>query len=82
MLTEIPTGASDVWKMAFSGDGEHLCTGGHTGKVHIYGVKSGTLDKVLDTRGKFILSVACVSINILLYLMNFNCIRLFIDLLT
>ncbi|KAF9814288.1 hypothetical protein SFRURICE_015225 [Spodoptera frugiperda] len=59
MLTEIPTGASDVWKMAFSGDGEHLCTGGHTGKVHIYGVKSGTLDKVLDTRGKFILSVAC-----------------------
>jgi WD repeat-containing protein 61 len=45
----------------FSPDGSQVATGSHTGKVIIYGIRKGTTDKVLDTRGKFVLSVAWVS---------------------
>uniref|UniRef100_A0A2A4JXX2 Uncharacterized protein n=1 Tax=Heliothis virescens TaxID=7102 RepID=A0A2A4JXX2_HELVI len=57
-LVEIPTGVTDVWKIAFSPDGEHIATGGHTGKIVVYSVQSGSIEKILDTRGKFILSVS------------------------
>ncbi|XP_026741362.1 WD repeat-containing protein 61 isoform X2 [Trichoplusia ni] len=57
-MVEIPTGTTDVWKVAFSPNGEKIATGGHTGKVHIYEIQNGDIDKMLDTRGKFILSVA------------------------
>ncbi|KAJ8718607.1 hypothetical protein PYW08_002844 [Mythimna loreyi] len=57
-LTEIPTGVTDAWQLAFSPDGNHIATGGHTGKVHVYQVQNGTITKTLDTRGKFILSIA------------------------
>lgn len=61
-MVEIPTGTTDVWKVAFSPNGEKIATGGHTGKVHIYEIQNGDIDKMLDTRGKFILSVAWVGV--------------------
>lgn len=51
----------DVWKVVFSPDGSQVAAGSHTGKVIIYGIKNATVDRVLDTRGKFVLSVAWVS---------------------
>ncbi|KAL0821235.1 hypothetical protein ABMA28_005841 [Loxostege sticticalis] len=48
----------DVWKVVFSPDGSQVAAGSHTGKVIIYGIKNATVDRVLDTRGKFVLSVA------------------------
>lgn len=57
----MPIGESDVWKVVFSPDGKQMATGGHTGKIFIYGVNDGAVNRVLDTRGKFILSVDWVS---------------------
>lgn len=60
-ITEMPIGESDVWKVVFSPDGKQMASGGHTGKIFIYGVNDGAVNRVLDTRGKFILSVDWVS---------------------
>lgn len=46
--------------MAFSPDSQYLATGTHVGKVNIFGVESGKKEYSLDTRGKFILSIAYV----------------------
>ena len=56
----IKTGATDVWKVAFSPDGTKVVSGSHTGKVNVYCIVNNTLDKVLDTRRKFALCVAWV----------------------
>lgn len=52
----------DQWKVVFSPNGSQVATGTHTGRVIIYGIKDATVDKVLDTRGKFVMSLAWVSI--------------------
>ncbi|XP_075979603.1 WD repeat-containing protein SL1-17-like [Anticarsia gemmatalis] len=56
-ITEVAIGESDVWQLVFSPDGEHVATGGHLGKVQVFNVSHGSIDKTLDTRGKFILSI-------------------------
>lgn len=48
--------------MAFSPDSKYIATGSHLGKVNIFGVESGKKEHSLDTRGKFILSIAYVSL--------------------
>lgn len=52
--------AVDAWTLAFSPDSQYLATGTHVGKVNIFGVESGKKEYSLDTRGKFILSIAYV----------------------
>lgn len=55
------TGLTDVWTLDFSPDGKHVISGSNAGKILIFGVESGKQEQVLDTRGKFTLSVAYVS---------------------
>lgn len=50
----------DAWSVAFSPDSKYIATGSHLGKVNIFGVESGKKEYSLDTRGKFILSIAYV----------------------
>lgn len=50
----------DAWTVAFSPDSKYIATGSHLGKVNIFGVESGKKEFSLDTRGKFILSIAYV----------------------
>lgn len=50
----------DAWTVAFSPDSKYIATGSHLGKVNIFGVESGKKEHSLDTRGKFILSIAYV----------------------
>lgn len=50
----------DAWTVAFSPDSKYIATGSHLGKVNIFGVDSGKKEYSLDTRGKFILSIAYV----------------------
>jgi WD repeat-containing protein 61 len=48
--------------VSFSPDGKFIATGTHSGKINIIGVESGKKESVLDTRGKFIMSIAYVSL--------------------
>lgn len=50
----------DAWSLAFSPDSQYVATGSHIGKVNIFGVETGKKEYSLDTRGKFILSIAYV----------------------
>lgn len=56
----------DSWTAAFSPDSNQIATGSHFGKVNCYDVKTGKLLNSLDTAGKFILSVAYVSVRLCL----------------
>ena len=51
----------DTWTVSFSPDSKFIATGTHSGKINIIGVESGKKESVLDTRGKFIMSIAYVS---------------------
>ena len=51
----------DVWSLAFSADSRTLATGSHNGRINIFSVDEGKKQSALDTRGKFIMSVAYVS---------------------
>ena len=53
--------AVDVWTLAFSADSCQLATGSHDGKINLFNVKEGKKQSALDTRGKFIMSIAYVS---------------------
>lgn len=50
----------DTWTVGFSPDSKFIATGTHSGKINLIGVESGKKESVLDTRGKFIMSVAYV----------------------
>jgi WD repeat-containing protein 61 len=50
--------------VSFSPDGKFIATGTHSGKINIIGVESGKKESVLDTRGKFIMSIAYVSLTL------------------
>ena len=52
----------ETWSVAFSPDSQLIATGSHSGKVNLIGVESGKKESVLDTRGKFTMSIAYVSI--------------------
>lgn len=64
---QIQSGATDMWKVAFSPDGMQVVSGNHAGKVLLYGIEKGTVDRVLDTRGRFAVCVAWVSGNKIKY---------------
>lgn len=60
--SNIELGPIDIWTIVFSPDDKYIVSGGHAGKIHMYGVESGKQEQTLDTRGgKFTLSVAYVS---------------------
>ncbi|XP_017695794.1 PREDICTED: WD repeat-containing protein 61-like [Lepidothrix coronata] len=59
-VKSIDAGPVDAWSLAFSPDSQYLATGSHVGKVNIFGVETGKKEYSLDTRGKFILSIAYV----------------------
>lgn len=54
-------GSVDIWTCAFSPDDKFVISGNHAGKIIMYGVESKKQEQVLDTRGKFALSIAYVS---------------------
>ena len=45
----------------FSPDDKFIISGNHSGKIALYEVESGKQEKTLHTRGKFTLTVAYVS---------------------
>lgn len=56
------TGPTDVWTVAFSPDNKYIISGNHTGKINMYNVETQKLERSLDTRGQFTLSIAYVSL--------------------
>lgn len=66
-ITNIDVGPVDLWTVAFSPDDKYIISGSHSGKITLYGVESAKAEQTLDTRGKFSLSIAYVSINNRLY---------------
>jgi WD repeat-containing protein 61 len=57
----IEVGPVDIWTVAFSPDDKFIISGSHSGKIILYGVQSAKQEQTLDTRGKFTLSIAYVS---------------------
>lgn len=57
----IEVGPVDIWTVAFSPDDKFIISGSHSGKIALYGVESAKQEQTLDTRGKFTLSIAYVS---------------------
>jgi WD repeat-containing protein 61 len=57
----IDVGPVDIWTVAFSPDDKFIISGSHSGKIALYGVESAKQEQTLDTRGKFTLSIAYVS---------------------
>ena len=60
-VRSIDGGPVDVWTLSFSPDSHYLATGSHNGKINLFSVEDGKKEKALDTRGKFIMSIAYVS---------------------
>jgi WD repeat-containing protein 61 len=56
--------AVECWTAAFSPDGRYIATGAHAGNVNTWVTETGEKDRVLETKGKFIMSVA--------YVLSFN----------
>lgn len=61
-IHDFATDDSFAWNTVFSPDNSQLATGGHTSLLHIYGVEHGSLDKTIDTRGRFIHSISWVRV--------------------
>ncbi len=51
----------DVWSVMFTPDSKYIISGSHAGKINWFSVETGKLHQSYDTRGKFTLSIACVS---------------------
>ena len=61
-LTKIvEAGPVEAWSATFSPDSKFIATGTHSGNINMFSVESGEKDRVLETRGKFVMSVAFVS---------------------
>lgn len=67
--------AVDAWTISFSPDSRFLATGSHSGKINLFGVESGRKEESLDIRGGFTLSIAYVSISLLMFAFSvcFHC---------
>ena len=57
----IEAGPVDVWSVMFTPDSKYILSGSHAGKINWFSVETGKLHQSYDTRGKFTLSIACVS---------------------
>lgn len=53
-------GPVDAWSATFSKDNKFIATGSHSGNINMFNVETGEKDRVLETRGKFVMSVAFV----------------------
>jgi len=51
----------DIWTIASSPVDMFIISGSHSRKITLFGVESGKQEQTLDTRGKFTLSVAYIS---------------------
>lgn len=60
-VQSIDVGPVDAWTVAFSPDSKYISSGSHSGRVNLYNVETGKLEKQLDTPGKFTISIAWVS---------------------
>lgn len=58
LVNKVNMSPADGWKIALSSDNTKIISGSQTGDIHIYSVQNGLEQRVLDTRGKFILSIA------------------------
>jgi WD repeat-containing protein 61 len=56
----IDAGSVEAWSASFSPDNRFIATGTHAGNINMFDVQSGEKDRVLQTGGKFIMSVAFV----------------------
>lgn len=61
-IRKIDNGPMESWTVAFSPDGKHIMSGAQNGKVHFFDVETGQKQQQMDTRGKFLLSIAYVSL--------------------
>ena len=59
-IKKFDNGPMECWTIAFSPDEKHIITGAQNGKVHFFDVETGQQEQKMDTRGKFILSIAYV----------------------
>lgn len=62
-LKTLEVGPADIWTLDFSPDGKYVISGTNSGKILILNVENGNQEQVLDTRGRFTLSLAYVSKN-------------------
>lgn len=62
LLNKIEGGPIDIWSVAFSPDDKYVISGSSSGKINMYNIQSGSQEQTFDTRGKFTLSIAYVSI--------------------
>lgn len=65
-VKSIDAGPVDAWTVCYSPDSKLVATGSHSGKINLYNVESGSITNKLDTTGKFTLSIAFVSVTLLL----------------
>ena len=61
-IRKIDNGPMESWTVAFSPDGKHIISGAQNGKVHFFDTETGQKEQQMDTRGKFVLSIAYVSL--------------------
>lgn len=61
MLKSIDCGPVESWTVAYSPDGRFISTGTHSGNINTYLSETGEKDRTLETKGKFVMSVAYVS---------------------
>ena len=62
-IRKIDNGPMESWTVAFSPDGKHIISGAQNGKVHFFDTETGQKEQQMDTRGKFVLSIAYVSLD-------------------
>jgi WD repeat-containing protein 61 len=60
-IRKIDNAPLDCWTTAFSPDGQKIISGAQNGIVHFYNTETGQKEQQMDTRGKFVLSLAYVS---------------------
>jgi WD repeat-containing protein 61 len=58
----VEAGPVEAWAATFSPDSKFIATGTHAGNINMFNASSGDKDRVLETRGKFVMSVAFVYI--------------------
>ena len=59
-IRKIDNGPMESWTIAFSPDSKHIISGAQNGKVHFFDTETGQKTQQMDTRGKFVLSIAYV----------------------
>ena len=63
-IRKIDNAPMECWTIAFSPDGKQIIAGAQNGKVHFFDTETGQKQQQMDTRGKFVLSIAYVSLKI------------------